>query len=73
MPRILKWDRQVVEAFRKIIFHIKKDSPQNADKVKIEVLNKMQVRYFFRINSRLTNTKRIMTVLSELLNCIKSE
>jgi len=39
--RKLAWDKQAVVYFRKYINYIRKDSPQNAEKVKREVLRKI--------------------------------
>lgn len=39
--RKLAWDKQAVVYFRKYINYIRKDSPQNADKVKKEILRKI--------------------------------
>jgi plasmid stabilization system protein ParE len=39
--RQIKWDKQAVNAFHKAIEYIRKESPQNADKVKQEILTKI--------------------------------
>ena len=37
----ITWDKQAVVYLRKYINYIRKDSPQNAEKVKMEVLRKI--------------------------------
>jgi plasmid stabilization system protein ParE len=39
--RKILWDKQALHYFRNAIQYIRKDSPQNADKVKSEVLEKI--------------------------------
>ncbi|HEY6899183.1 MAG TPA: type II toxin-antitoxin system RelE/ParE family toxin [Puia sp.] len=39
--RKIVWDKQALHYFRESIRYIRKDSPQNADKVKNEVLEKI--------------------------------
>ena len=39
--RKILWDKQALNYFRDAIQYIRKDSPQNADKVKSEVLEKI--------------------------------
>ena len=39
--RKISWDKEAINYFRKAIRYIRKDSPQNADKVKNEVLEKI--------------------------------
>lgn len=39
--RKITWDKQALNYFRESIRYIRKDSPQNADKVKKEVLEKI--------------------------------
>jgi plasmid stabilization system protein ParE len=39
--RKISWDRQAINYFREAIRYIRKDSPQNADKVKKELLKKI--------------------------------
>lgn len=39
--RKISWDKQAINHFRAGIQYIRKDSPQNADKVKMEVLEKI--------------------------------
>jgi plasmid stabilization system protein ParE len=41
MKRKISWDKQSVNYFRETIRYIRKDSPQNADKVKQEILEKI--------------------------------
>jgi plasmid stabilization system protein ParE len=40
--RKILWDKQALHYFRSAIQYIRKDSPQNADKVKSEVLEKIR-------------------------------
>ncbi|HEY4063361.1 MAG TPA: type II toxin-antitoxin system RelE/ParE family toxin [Puia sp.] len=39
--RKISWDKQAIHYFREAIKYIRKDSPQNADKVKKEVLERI--------------------------------
>ena len=39
--RKISWDKQALHYFREAIQYIRKDSPQNADKVKREILEKI--------------------------------
>jgi len=39
--RKITWDKRALDYFRESILYIRKDSPQNADKVKKEVLEKI--------------------------------
>jgi plasmid stabilization system protein ParE len=39
--RKISWDKQAINYFREAIKYIRKDSPQNADKVKKEILEKI--------------------------------
>lgn len=39
--RKISWDKQALHYFRKAIQYIRNDSPQNADKVKNEILEKI--------------------------------
>ena len=39
--RKIAWDKQALNYFREAIRYIRKDSPQNADKVKKEVIEKI--------------------------------
>jgi plasmid stabilization system protein ParE len=39
--RKISWDKQAINYFREAIRYIRKDSPQNADKVKKEILEKI--------------------------------
>lgn len=39
--RKIKWDKQAQQFFRETLQYIRKDSPQNADKVKKKVLKKI--------------------------------
>jgi plasmid stabilization system protein ParE len=39
--RKISWDKQALNYFREAIRYIREDSPQNADKVKKEVLEKI--------------------------------
>jgi plasmid stabilization system protein ParE len=39
--RKISWDRQAINYFREAIKYIRKDSPQNADKVKKEILDRI--------------------------------
>ncbi len=39
--RKISWDKQATVQFRKAINYIREDSPQNADKVKKEILEKI--------------------------------
>ena len=39
--RKITWDKQALNYFRESIRYIRQDSPQNADKVKKEVLEKI--------------------------------
>ena len=41
MKRKILWDKQALHYFRDTIQYIRKESPQNADKVKKEVLEKI--------------------------------
>lgn len=40
--RKIKWDKNAAIQFRKAIAYIREDSPQNADKVKHEILSKIE-------------------------------
>lgn len=42
MPRKISWDKQAVDYLREAIRYIRLDSPQNADKVKEEVLQRIR-------------------------------
>ena len=39
--RKISWDKQAINYFREAIRYIRKDSPQNANKVKKEILEKI--------------------------------
>lgn len=39
--RKISWDKQALNCFRESVWYIRQDSPQNADKVKKEVLEKI--------------------------------
>ncbi|NTS39690.1 hypothetical protein HRG84_02130 [Flavisolibacter sp. BT320] len=42
MPvRVIKWDEEAVAAFKAAITYIRKRSPQNADSVKQDILQKI--------------------------------
>jgi plasmid stabilization system protein ParE len=41
MRRKINWDKQSVKYFREAIRYIQKDSPQNADKIKNEILKRI--------------------------------
>ena len=41
MKRKILWDKQALHYFRSAIQYIREDSPQNADKVKSEILKKI--------------------------------
>jgi plasmid stabilization system protein ParE len=66
--RKITWDKQALHYFRDSIRYIRKDSPQNADKVKKEILekiNELSKRPEIHI---LTNTRSIITGTTGLLS-----
>lgn len=70
--RKITWDKQALHYFRDSIRYIRLDSPQNADKVKKEVLEKISELSQRPEIHKPINTKTITRAITEHLNYIVS-
>jgi len=67
--RKISWDEQALYYFRDAIQYIRKESPQNADKLKREVLEKIrELSNVLKFIAR-TNIRLIITGVTGLLSC----
>jgi plasmid stabilization system protein ParE len=66
----IKWDKNAAIQFRKAISYIREDSPQNAEKVKREILSKIEYLLSAPEKHTRMNTKSKTTGTTELLNFI---
>lgn len=73
LKRVIKWDNQAISFFKEAIAFIKKDSFQNAEKVKSGILSEIRNLAITLKNIPPISIKKTITVNIEFLSCLDTE